>query len=53
MSEHVLLHFSNAVPGREEEFNRWYDGTPISDAMARERAPSHVYREITPRRPQR
>jgi hypothetical protein len=107
LGKHFLFHFANAVPGREAEFNAWYDDTHlgdvlavpgmiaatryelepiersgppapagyvavyefegepsevlpalsaaskkmvISDAMSRERGPSHVYKEITRRR---
>ena len=107
MSNHYLFHFANAVPGQEQEFNKWYDDTHLGDvlavpgmvaatryelqpiersgppapagylavyefegdpgevlaalsahakkmfispAMSSQRGPSHVYREITPRR---
>jgi hypothetical protein len=34
MSKHYLFHFANAVDGREEEFNEWYDNTHLGDVLA-------------------
>jgi len=34
MARHHLLAFTNPVPGREEEFNRWYDERHVPDLLA-------------------
>jgi hypothetical protein len=34
MKRHVLLALVNAAPGREEEFNRWYDQEHLADVLA-------------------
>lgn len=34
MSKHYLFHFANAVEGRENEFNDWYDNTHLADVLA-------------------
>lgn len=33
MSEHVLVVFTNAVEGKQEEFNDWYDRIHIPDLL--------------------
>jgi hypothetical protein len=33
MAKHVLVVFTNAVEGREEEFDRWYDDVHIADLL--------------------
>lgn len=33
MPRHVLLVFTKPVPGREQEFNDWYDGTHLPDML--------------------
>jgi hypothetical protein len=33
MARHVFLVFSNPVPGKEEEFNSWYDNIHIHEAL--------------------
>ncbi|WP_329240194.1 hypothetical protein OG417_39645 [Actinoallomurus sp. NBC_01490] len=33
MSKHVLLVFTNPQPGREEEFNSWYDEVHLPDVL--------------------
>jgi hypothetical protein len=33
MSRHVFVVLTNAVAGRDEEFNRWYDGQHIPDVL--------------------
>ena len=34
MARHHLLAFTNPVPGREDEFNRWYDEHHLTDMLA-------------------
>jgi len=34
MARHHLLAFTNPVPGREDEFNRWYDERHVPDLLA-------------------
>ena len=34
MARHHLLAFTNPAPGREEEFNRWYDEQHLTDMLA-------------------
>ena len=34
MAKHHLLAFPNPVAGREDEFNRWYDGQHLPDMLA-------------------
>ena len=34
MARHYLLAFTNPVPGREAEFNRWYDERHMPDLLA-------------------
>ena len=33
MSRHVLLVFTNATPGDDEEFNRWYDEVHLKEVL--------------------
>jgi hypothetical protein len=33
MSKHVLLVFTDPKPGREEEFNAWYDDVHLGDVL--------------------
>lgn len=33
MSKHVLLVFTDPKPGREEEFNSWYDDVHVPDVL--------------------
>ncbi|NED90919.1 hypothetical protein G3I76_63920, partial [Streptomyces sp. SID11233] len=33
MSKHVLLVFTDPQPGREEEFNAWYDEVHLPDVL--------------------
>ena len=33
MAKYVLLVLANAVPGKEEEFNRWYSDQHLSDVL--------------------
>jgi hypothetical protein len=33
MARHVFLVFSTALPGRDAEFNQWYDQTHIFEAL--------------------
>jgi len=32
--KHLYLVFNNPIPGREDEFAKWYDGTHIPQVMA-------------------
>jgi hypothetical protein len=32
--EHILIALTNAVPGREAEFNEWYNGQHLTDVLA-------------------
>lgn len=32
--EHILIALTNAVPGREAEFNQWYNGQHLTDVLA-------------------
>src|SRR5690242_13126816 len=34
MARHYLLAFTNPTPGKEEEFNRWYDERHVPDLLA-------------------
>lgn len=34
MARHHLLAFTNPAPGREAEFNRWYDEQHVPDLLA-------------------
>ena len=34
MSHHQLLVLSNAMPGRDEAFNQWYDAVHLEDVLA-------------------
>jgi hypothetical protein len=34
MAKHYLLAFTNPVPGREAEFDRWYDERHMADLLA-------------------
>ena len=33
MKTYSMLVFTNAVPGRDEEFNRWYDQQHLADVL--------------------
>ncbi len=33
MANRILLALTNAVPGREDEFNRWYDDVHLGDVL--------------------
>jgi len=33
MARHILMAFSNALAGRDDEFNRWYDDIHLSDVL--------------------
>ena len=33
MTKHLLIVVTNPVPGREQEFNRWYDGQHLDDVL--------------------
>ena len=33
MSKHILVVMTNAVPGREEEFNDWYSNTHVQEVV--------------------
>ena len=34
MAKHALMVFTNAIEGRDEEFNRWYNETHLKDVLA-------------------
>ncbi len=34
MTRHILVVHSNAVAGREDEYNEWYSGRHLADLMA-------------------
>jgi hypothetical protein len=34
MKEHVLIVYSNPTPGREQEFNDWYNNQHLKDVLA-------------------
>ncbi len=34
MARHILLVLSNCAPGRDTEFNTWYDGTHLAEVAA-------------------
>lgn len=33
MARHVLLVFTNPLPGQDDEYNRWYDGQHVPDVL--------------------
>ena len=33
MATHVMIVFTNALPGEDDEFNRWYDERHVTDVL--------------------
>jgi len=33
MSDHVMVVFTNPVPGREDEYNRWYNDVHLGEVL--------------------